>query len=85
MDILPPFSLKISFSSQMPMTPWDTGVGCWKHFGAWWWCTMVGLAVAGRAGWALVFTRLPVAAWAPTSPHQPASAPSPRPSAKIIS
>ena len=45
---------------------------------------MVGLAVAGRAGWALVFTRLPVAAWAPTSPHYPTSAP-PRPSAKIIS
>ena len=36
---------------------------------AFWGLVVVGLAVAGRAGWALVFTRLPVAAWAPTSPH----------------
>ena len=41
------------------------GVGGWKHFGAWWWAW---LWLAGP-GWAQVFTRLPVAAWAPTSPH----------------
>ena len=53
------------YSPQIPMIPWDMGWVGGSILGPGW----LGLVVAGRAGWAQVFTRLPVAAWAPTSTH----------------
>ena len=76
MDILPLFSLKISYFLQMPMISWDTGVGCCGGGAPWW----AWLWLAGQVGrWFL-----PGCQSQPGHPLAPTSAP-PRPSAKIIS